>query len=76
MATDGITETLGDRIKQARLAKRLKQSELADRIHTVQCMVSDWELDKRIPSDAMIERIASVTGRSVEYFTEALQQLH
>lgn len=69
---DDIKETLGDRIRRARRARRYSQAKLGAMCFISQNVVSDWERNKRAPSDEAIERIAKATNKSVEHFTELL----
>lgn len=67
-------ESLGTRIRLARLKARLSQAQLAEKVFVAQqCSISEWELDKRVPSYETLERIAIATGADVEYFMEALR---
>lgn len=47
------------RIKLLRIAKDMKQSELAEKVGVDQQSVSDWEVGKHVPSDYYQKQIAA-----------------
>ncbi len=54
------------RIKQIRLELKMSQAELARRCGVTQAAISKYEDGKREPSLAMLKKIASVLGVSVD----------
>jgi transcriptional regulator with XRE-family HTH domain len=61
---------LGARIRQARKAANLSQSQLAAKIGAHVTSVSDWERNRNAPSARHLLSIAQATGHSIEHFTE------
>jgi transcriptional regulator with XRE-family HTH domain len=59
MANEG-QETLGDRIRLARVRKRLTLRELGGRTGTTASYLSDIENDRRVPSEAVIRTVGAV----------------
>lgn len=58
----------GDILKQLRKSKNLTQKELADIIGVEQSSIGKYEgKDKKIPSDAVKERIADYFGVSIDF---------
>jgi len=57
----------GERIKQARLERRLSQVELAIAAHVSQPTVANWENDSHIPRQAALEKLASILGVSANW---------
>lgn len=63
---DGMTER-GDRIRDARLAARLSQEELAARVGVTQSLISHWERGVRSLSADQLRDVAQSLGVSVAY---------
>ncbi len=59
----------GYRIRQARELARLTQAELAEDVGTVQAMIAQMESGRLLPSDSLIEAIASRLGFPVSFFS-------
>ena len=57
--------TIGDRIKAARLARNLTQSELAEKLSTSQRKISYWENGKYMPSKIVSSPCGSI--RFIEF---------
>ena len=51
--------TIGDRIRAARQARGLTQTELAKLCFTSQPAVADWEAGRRTPKTDTLQRIAN-----------------
>lgn len=49
--------TMGEKIKSARMAKKLTQRQLADLIDVKHNSISDWESDKHAPDIDTLEKI-------------------
>jgi len=56
----------GNKVKEKREFKRLKQRELAERAHTCQATVSELERGVRTPWLNVAEKIAKVLGSTVD----------
>lgn len=65
-----MSNLLGARIRQARRAANLSQSQLAGKIGAHPTSVSDWERGRNAPSARHLLSIAQVTSTSVEHFTK------
>jgi transcriptional regulator with XRE-family HTH domain len=61
--------TLGGRIRKSRLAKRLKQAELARRLNVTRNAVSMWERDEAEPKAANLRALAILLDRSHEWLS-------
>ncbi len=59
---------IGQRIKQARKAKALSLRGLAELVNVSPMAISKYERDMDMPSSAVLVRLASVLGRSIDYF--------
>ena len=59
--------TLGERIKEARLRKRLTQKQLAKLLNVTDATVNRYEKNVRKPDAEMLKRIAEILGVSVDY---------
>jgi transcriptional regulator with XRE-family HTH domain len=55
-----MSDSLGDAIRQARLAKDLTLRELARRIEKAPSYLSDIEYDRRVPSETVLRDICEV----------------
>ena len=58
----GHMKTLGERIRELREAKDMSLRELAQVLGVSAAFMSDVELGRRYPSDAILERIAKQLG--------------
>ncbi len=59
---------LGERLKQARLARNLNQRDLAKAVNVSATAISNYETGKDYPSSSVIYRLASVLNVSFDYF--------
>src|SRR5215470_1476910 len=57
--------SMADRVRRARTAAGLTQAELAQRIGTTQSAVSRLESGRLLPTLAVLERVATATGRPI-----------
>lgn len=60
-------ETLGERMRIARLATEAYQGDIAKVLEVSRQTVNDWETDKRVPSVAILYAWASITDCSLEW---------
>ena len=60
-----------ERLTEARLAARLTQTDLADKIGVSRQAVSAYELGKKTPEPTTMQRIASEMNQSLGFFTKA-----
>lgn len=67
MKKGGIALTFGEKIKSARLAKKLTQQQLAEKIGAKHNSVSDWEKDKSKPDMDTIELICGALDITPSY---------
>ncbi len=63
----GSGSSFGQRLRWLRLAKGLKQAELARLIGRHQTAIGPYERDEYIPSPAVLERLARALDTSAEY---------
>ena len=61
---------LGDKIRLARVEKRLTQQQLADLLGTKQKSISRYETNQVEPSITALQKIAQVLGKPVSFFLE------
>ena len=66
--------TLGENIKNIRVAGCMTQKEFAEKMQTTQQRVSEWELDKVEPSLYNVIRMLKVLGVTFDELTENLEQ--
>jgi len=60
-------ETLGNRLKKARLAKKLTQGELALKIGSYQKKYQHWEVDRHEPDIDTLNKLAEALEVSIEW---------
>ena len=60
-------ESIGDRIKEARIWKNMSQEELAKAIGSTKSAISRYESSKRQPRIEQLQRIADILGVGVSY---------
>lgn len=58
---------IGDRIKMARKAKKITQSDLAERVGVKRSTVGSWEINRREPSGKDLCEIAEILEVSTDY---------
>ena len=56
----------GDRLREARLTRRMSQTELANEMGMQQASISQFESGQRIPTQANIKKLASILKISIE----------
>lgn len=64
MANEKVN-TLGEKLKKLRNQHHLKQSELAEKIEVSSSLVSNWELDKSVPKQENLVKLAKLYQMSV-----------
>ena len=62
--------TLGDKIRLARVEKRLTQQQLADLLDTKQKSISRYEMNQVEPSIGALQKIAQALGKPISFFLE------
>lgn len=60
-------KTLGEILKELRLEKNLSQGDFGKFLNVTRQTVSNWEMDKRIPSNEMMEFIADFYNVDMDY---------
>jgi transcriptional regulator with XRE-family HTH domain len=63
-----VMRLIGQRIKQARKAKKVSQTDLATAFNLNQSRVTEWESGKYSPHISLVPRLADILGVSIEYF--------
>jgi transcriptional regulator with XRE-family HTH domain len=58
--------SLGDRVRQARLAKGMSLRGLARRIDKAPSYLNDIEYDRRVPSEAVVRQLCAELGLDVD----------
>jgi transcriptional regulator with XRE-family HTH domain len=71
MHTVDLSEALGGRIKEARLARNWSQQELADRIRVSQPTIVHWEQGTHAPRHLALSRLSDTLGVSRAWLTGA-----
>ena len=61
------------RLRQAREAKGLTQTELANKVHTIYQRIHEWESDWKNPSYKYLEKIAAVLDVSAEWLRTGIK---
>lgn len=64
---DTVKPRPGERIREARKSLGLSQKTLASRLGTTRRRVIAWEGGQNVPSALYLQRIATATGRSIEF---------
>ncbi len=65
-------DTVGDRIKKARVARNVTQTELSKRVGTVYQRIHEWEASWKNPSDNYLDKIAAALDISAEWLKTGL----
>lgn len=65
-----VASVLGSRIRQARRAAELSQSQLAARVGAHVTSISDWERGVNRPRVEALAAIAEATGKTLDWFVE------
>ncbi len=60
----------GERLKKLRLAHKLKQTDLADRIGVTKQCISNWENENIMPSLEMVKKLCCIFSCSADYLLE------
>lgn len=58
--------TVAENIKEARMAKRYTQKELADLLHVKPATISSWEVGRNEPSISMLKKLSSLLNVSFD----------
>jgi len=62
---------LGDKLKSLRIANKLTQKEVAERIWVSKSVISGYELSTRLPSYANLVKLAALYGVTTDYLLGA-----
>lgn len=62
--------TLGEKIKQARLAANLSQEQFAEKLSVSRQAVTKWETDRGLPDISNLQAIAKLFDVSVDYLLD------
>jgi len=62
-----VSIVLGERIKQSRINKKLKQYELANKLCVSQSTVAGWESGARKPDTDMLSQLANILDVTTDY---------
>jgi transcriptional regulator with XRE-family HTH domain len=63
-----VMKRIGLRIKQARKARKITQTDLATTFSLNQSRVTEWESGKFSPHISLLPRLAAILGVSIDYF--------
>lgn len=58
---------LGQRLKELRNLKRLTQDEIAKKLHLTRSTYAQYEVDRRVPEYATLEKLADFFDVSIDY---------
>lgn len=74
-----LTSSIGSKLKSLRKAKGYSQQFVADRIGMKRSTISNYEIDRRLPSLTDLKRIADFYGVGLDYFdlssTDSIEEL-
>lgn len=59
--------SFGTRLKEARLAKKMRQTEVADKLGIDDTTISKYENDKSEPDNETLQRLSDLYGVSISY---------
>lgn len=62
---------LGQKLKQLRKKRGIQQDVIAEAFNVSRGTVSNWELNRRVPSIKTLEKLAQYYNVSVDYFVES-----
>lgn len=63
-----MSGTIGSKLKSLRKAKGYSQQFVADRVGMKRSTISNYEIDRRLPSLTDLKRIADFYGVGLDYF--------
>ena len=67
-------KTFGENLKYFRALNKISQKDFAERLHTTQQRISEWECDKVEPSLYNILKILKVFDITFEELTEGIEE--
>ena len=70
------TNTISQKIKEARREARLSQKQLSEALLVSEKAISSYEAGRTIPSVKTLQRIAIKTNKPISYFTEESADLN
>ena len=71
MPTVQIIQALGKRFREYRIAARMTQKEVADRLYVSDKTVSRWETDRSLPELSLVPALADLLGVSADELLRA-----
>lgn len=76
---DKMSGSIGSKLQSLRKAKGFSQQHVADRIGMKRSTISNYEIDRRLPSLTDLKRIAEFYGVGLDYFdlssTDSIEEL-
>ena len=63
-----MTDSIGQKLKILRKARKLTQQEAAEKLNIKRSTISNYEIDRRAPSINELKRIAEFYGVGLDYF--------
>jgi len=72
--TRGVTSFVGQRLEEARLARGLTQTSLAQMVERNSSSVSSWEGGRQLPDWATVEKLSAVLGVRSSLFAQELPE--
>lgn len=70
LMNDAALDTLGKKIRSARLIAGLKQSDLAEIAGVSRSAVNEWEHGRTEPSASRMFAVARATGQPLDWFAD------
>ena len=74
-----MSSTIGSKLKSLRKAKGYSQQYVADRVGLKRSTISNYEIDRRLPSLTDLKRVADFYGVGLDYFdlsaTDSIEEL-
>lgn len=74
-----MSSTIGSKLRSLRKAKGYSQQFVADRVGMKRSTISNYEIDRRLPSLTDLKRVADFYGVGLDYFdlssTDSIEEL-
>ena len=65
-----MNNSLGDKIKIARVSAGMSQKQLADKLQLSEKTISAYEKERAVPPVPTLERIAGITSQPIQFFMD------